>query len=490
MPQEKNNIHTPYIKWEFLFFHKKNSDFTLKYIITPAIFIYVLSYALVPFSNGDPAFYSIVGRGLVRDHILPYHYAFDHKPLGNYIFYGIWDCLIPFYSGKFTLLAITLSAIFVGLCRIFGNFSQWTAFILLTIGGSIFDVMSGNSELVVVTGEALCLSLMLRGIQKNRNSLFFLAGIVASFIINVNYLAAVCLLGPVAFLLLSPGWFRISRSFSVVIGGLVGLGLLFSPYLMPENGSLYAYFSMQHEFLRHYSGTTRERIRCLLLVGFYVFLMWPVLAAWYRRFPMLGWTQTSRKNFVLPLWFLSSIPATLLSGHPFDHYFQLCFAPAVIMWAILLKQDVVFTRYAFIPFFMVASFSITHNTLNNFKDRFYHSQVDYAAISKEVGQRKVLNIRAYQTVFYLSDLKPFDIYLFRDHIDVLYGRNAGLHYMDDLQRQPPYVVMSYDACERHEVEMPVCQWVQTHYQLIYSVNVRRSKPNKLSLSLYKLVHSG
>lgn len=87
----------------------------------------------------------------------------------------------------------------------------------------------------------------------------------------------------------------------------------------------------------------------------------------------------------------------------------------------------------------------------------------------------------------MSDLRPFDIYLFPDHLDILYGQRSWQHYMQDLAKNPPYLVMPYDGCARHEVEAPVCQWIQMHYRLSYSINVRPSKPHKLSFSLYKFI---
>lgn len=462
----------------------------LKYGMLLAIFLYILSYALLPFTDGDPAYYTILGRGMLRDHLLPYHYAFDHKPFGIDLFYGLWDLLTPFYRGKFTLLALILSGVFVCLCRTFGSFSRRTAFVLLIVGGSMFNILSGNSELILLTGEALCLTLMFKGVEQNRQSLFFIAGFVAAFIVNVNYLAALCLLAPAALLLLSPGWFCIARCCLAVVGGIIGLIVLFMPYFVAGHGDLQTYFFMQRDFLHHYSGSLQERLLCLFWTAVYVLLISPVLIAWCRRFSLSDWTEENRKNLLLPLWFCSSLPATMLSGHPFSHYFLLCFAPAVIMWTILLRQGVAFSRYAFVPFFILAMFYIAHNTVKNFHSFFYNNLIDYTEIRKEIGEKKVLNIRAYQTLFYMSDLRPFDIYLFHDHLDILYGQLAWQHYMQDLAQNPPYLAMPYDGCARHEVEAPVCQWIQTHYRLIYAINVRPSKPHKLSFSLYKLVTPG
>ncbi|NSL91701.1 hypothetical protein [Acetobacter syzygii] len=463
-----------------------NGYVTIKYIFLAVLFFYIASYLVIPFSNGDPAYYTIIGRGILQHHILPYNYAFDHKPFGINLFYGLWDCIIPFYSGKFAILALILSVVFVYTCRAFGEYSRRTAFILLIGAGSLFNVLAGNSELVLVTGEALCLSLIFKGIQKNKGILFFLSGLVASLIFNINYLSSVCLFGPVALMLLSPDWFRLSRC-SLVIGGFItGLILLFSPYFFAENGAIQAYFSMQHEFLKHYSGSIHDRILCFLLMSMYVLIFSPVLIAWWKNYGFVNYKEEKLKQLILPCWFLSSLPATMLSGHPYEHYFLLCFAPAVIMWAILIHDGVTFKIYAFLPLIILELLSVEKNTRTNFKTSIHSNRVDYAAISREVGQNKVLSLRAYHAAFYMSNLWPFDIYLFGDHTDIMYGPLAGQHFIQELQKKPPFVIMRYDACNRHEVENSVCEWVYRYYRLVYSVNVQANKPNKFSLSLYKI----
>ena len=462
-----------------------NGCIIIKYMSLAILFFYIVSYLVIPFSNGDPAYYTIVGRGIFQHHILPYNYAFDHKPFGINLFYGLWDLITPFYSGKFTILALFLSAFFVNMCRIFGEYSRRTAFILLISAGSLFNVLAGNSELVLVAGEALCLSLLFKGIQRNNGIFFFISGFVASLIFNINYLSSVCLFGPIALMLLYPNWFRLSRCCLVIIGCMAGLIVLFFPYFFAGSGALQTYFSMQHNFLKHYSGSIHDRILCFLLMSMYVLILSPVLISWGKIYGFENYKEVNVKHLILPCWFLSSLPATMLSGHPYEHYFLLCFAPVVIMWAILIHEGVTFKIYAFLPLIILELLSVEKNTRTNFKTSIHSNRVDYARISREVGQNKVLSLRAYHAAFYMSNLWPFDIYLFGDHTDIMYGPLAGQHFMQELQKNPPFVIMRYNACNRHEVEALVCEWVHKNYNLVYSVNVQDNKPNKFSLLLYK-----
>lgn len=461
----------------------------LKYLLISLVVVYVLSYCVIPFSDGDPAYYVLIGRGLLRDHILPYNYAFDHKPFGVYLFYGLWDRLAPFVPGKFTLLAVLLSGAFVTIGRVFGAFNRGLAFVILIVCGAIFDVLSGNTELVLAVSEALILALMLKGIETAKGSLFFLAGCLSALAVNVNYLAGVCLLGPEALLLLSPGWFRLSRCVMVFLGVIVGLVVLFSPYLIVGHGALQTYFSMQRSFLHQYSGALSDRLQCVFWMMVYLGLMLPILLGWIRRFPVNLADEASRRSMILPVWFASSFPATLLSGHPYQHYFILCFAPATLMLAILFREGALPPRLALMPLWIFTVFFMGTEVKRNVSIALHTSRVDYAQIARQVGHAKVLDIRTFHAVFYLSDLKPFDVYLFHDHIDIFFRQNAWKRYMQDLQQHPLYVVAPYMGCERHEVEAPVCQWLQDHYTLTYAVNVRHShknRPNKFSLSLYKL----
>lgn len=461
----------------------------LKYLLIALVVVYALSYCVIPFSDGDPAYYVLIGRGLLRDHILPYNYAFDHKPFGVYLFYGLWDRIAPFTLGKFTLLAVLLSGAFVTISRAFGSFNRGLAFGLLTVCGAIFDVLSGNTELVLVVAEALILALMLKGIETNKTGLFFLAGCLSALAVNVNYLAGVCLLGPMALLLFSPGWFRLSRCVMAGLGGVVSLVALFSPYLIVGHGALQSYFSMQRSFLHNYSGALSERLQCVFWMTFYLGLMLPILLGWIRRFPFNLADESTRRTMILPVWFASSFPATLLSGHPYQHYFILCFAPATLMLAILFREGAFPSRLALMPLWLSSVFFMGTEVKRNVTIALYTSRVDYTEIARQVGQAKVLDIRTFHAVFYLSDLRPFDVYLFSDHIDIFFRQNAWKRYMQDLAQNPLYVVAPYKGCERHEVEAPVCQWLHDHYTQAYAVNVRhihKSRPNKFSLSLYKL----
>lgn len=453
---------------------------------------YFVSDSILPFSNGDIAYYVVVGRGMLRDHLLPYTYAFDHKPLGVYLVYAVWDYIVPLPYGKFELLACVLMVAFVLLCRIFGSFNNWLAWLILTVGGSVFGVLDGNTETVLVVGEALFLRLLYKGNTQGDPFLFFVAGLVFSGVVNVNYLSAVCLFLPSLLLFLAPGWFRLKHIMLAAMGLVVGLLVLFSPYLVEGHGALQTYFSMQSAFLHHYGASLKARMRSVLWCGIYTALLFPVLQGWFKRFP-LSLHGTARKTLLLPLWFLSSVPAVILSGHPFEHYFILCFAPAAIMAAILFEKSYAFPKYSLLPFALFSIGYMVQDTRKILNERLYYNRVDYAFLSKEIGTQKVLNIRADHTAFYSADLRPFDVYLFPTHIDIVFGKeNAWKRYMQDLVRGPAYVLTPYDGCARNQVEPVVCRWLTTHYKRIYSLNTRRvhtEKAQRFSLDLYKLVLS-
>lgn len=469
------------------------SSFNLMYFLVFLIAIlfggYLLSYAILPFSNGDTAYYVVLGRGILREHALPYSYAFDHKPLGVYLFYGLWDKLVPLTYGTFLCLACLLMAAFVAVCQHFCSFNRWVAWILLVACGAGFSVLDANTETVLVTGEALILSLLYRGATQQKPVLFFLAGVILSYVSNINYLSVVCLFLPCGLILLSPGWFRVKNVALAFVGLCAGLCVLFSPYILEGHGALQTYFSMQREFLHYYSGSWKARLETVLWSTLYTLVLGPILLAWIKAFRP-GLQMTHRKALILPLWFVSSLPATVLSGHPFDHYYFLCFAPTCIMLACLLQKPHIFPRYALLPLGIFSVVEMGSHIHKNIKESLYLSRVNYTGISDEIGKNKVLNIRADHTVFYSSDLRPFDIYLFQDHVDIRFGKeNAWKRYMQDLFHRPVYVVTPYDGCARQSVEAPVCQWLQTHYTRIYSVNTRhihQQKYQRFSLDLYKL----
>ena len=238
----KKDISSTYYILSNYFFSKKLVPSLILLLIS---ILYISSYILSPFSNADPAFYTIIGRSYLRDGIIPYHYIFDHKPVFIYMFYGIWDFLLPFTNGKFTILAILLSAVFVFSCSIFGKYNKILAALILLLIGAPFDPLSGNSEIVLISLEAVCFCFIQMGINKNKEKYYIFSGVLSSIVININYLSAICLLLPMVILIFFEGIFSFKRIIFFIIGNIIGITIVFMPLIIAVNKYIENYFYLQ-----------------------------------------------------------------------------------------------------------------------------------------------------------------------------------------------------------------------------------------------------
>ncbi len=463
------------------------------FIISLCSIFYIFSYLILPFSTADTTFYALIGRGMLQEHMLPYQYVFDHKPVGVYVLYGVWDALTaPLPVGKFTVLALLSLAAFAAMARSIWHTRWLWVFAALVLLGAPFELLAGNTETLLITTELAVIWLTRKGTfattqQTNRALLLMAAGATFGLTVNINYLEGICLFLPVCFLLLT----NTRPLFNVVLfalGTCGGLAVLFSPYLVQGHHALADYFTLQHTFLHSYSAKLSKRIKAVLLLAAYLAVFSPILIKWFGQKSILK-TAPTPDTTLLTLWFVSSVPAVLLSGHPFSHYSGLWFAPVSIMLVLLAQQKIHFSGWAFAPLATVVVLSGVDETHKNLKDYINFKQIDYTRVSDLVQQQKVLNIRTPHTHFYMAHLHSFDRYLFRDHIDIIYGKNAAQHYLQDLSQHPAFVMLPYQACTSGTIEQPVCAYIQQHYQQVYSVRIGkpgRKKPNRFSFELYKI----
>lgn len=448
----------------------------------------ILSFLYLPYGNGDTVYYTMVGRGIFRDHMLPYSYAFDHKPWGVYLFYGAWDKICPFFHGDFFFLSLVLGSVTLYFCRFFGTFNIITALFIYIFVGNIFGILDGNTENVLTACSSIVLAVLYNGLSNKRFVNYFIPGFMIPLLININYLVAVSLFLPVLFLLFSPRFFKLQYIFIFSIGCIVGLLTSFSPYLIEGNNALQSYFRMQHDFLQNYGGNTVSRISSVLCTIAYTVMFLPVLLLWYRKYRE-EMRAGEPSSLLLPLWFISSLPATVLSGHPFNHYYILCFVPLVIMVSVLFYQNVKFPRYSFLFLCIVSIISQGFCTGRNIRWLWDMSFIDYALITREAAHQRVLNIRADQAFFYMGDFRTFDRYAFTDHVDIMFGAGAEKRYLNDLAQHPPLVMTPFNACMTGNAERSVCDVLKKNYTLIYSVNALTQRKGKLpyfSLDLYRL----
>ncbi|AOW48311.1 hypothetical protein [Acetobacter ascendens] len=463
------------------------------FIITLYSIFYIFSYLILPFSTADTTFYALIGRSLLQEHMLPYQYVFDHKPVGVYALYGVWDALTaPLPVGKFTVLALLSLAAFAAMARSIWHTRWLWVFAALVVLGAPFELLAGNTETLLITTELAVLWLTrkstLATTQHTARTLWLLAaGVTFGLTVNINYLEGICLFLPVCFLLLTN-----TRPFFNValfaLGTCGGLAVLFSPYLAEGHHALADYFTQQHQFLHAYSAKLSKRIKAVLLLAAYLAVFSPILIKWFGQKSILK-TAPAPDTTLLTLWFVSSVPAALLSGHLLNHYSILWLGPITIMFSKLVENHTNFSIYSFLPLIFFQSYNIQNDIHKNIKEYENINYINYRYIYEITKYQKILNIRAQQSHFYMGHLISFDKYLFHDHIDIVYGKNAAQHYLQDLSERPAFVMLPYEGCSTGKVEQSICSYIQQHYRQVYSVRVgklNRKKPNRLSFELYKI----
>lgn len=469
----------------------KNKVFV--FIICLCSIFYIFSYLILPFSTADTTFYALIGRSLLQEHILPYQYVFDHKPFGVYVLYGVWDALTAQLPvGKFTVLALLSLAAFAAMARSIWHTRWLWVFAALALLGAPFELLAGNTETLLITTELAVLWLARKGtlatIQPTPRILWLLAaGVTFGLTVNINYLEGICLFLPVCFLLLANTRPVLNISL-FAIGTCGGLAALFAPYFIQGHHALADYFTQQHQFLHAYSAKLSKRIKAVLLLAAYLAVFSPILIKWFGQKSILK-TAPTPDTTLLTLWFISSVPAALLSGHLLNHYSILWLGPITIMFAMLVENYTKFSIYSLLPLILFQSYNIQNDIHKNIKEYSNLNHINYKYIHEITENQKILNIRAQQSHFYMGHLISFDKYLFHDHIDIVYGKNATQHYLQDLAEHPVFVMLPYKGCSTGEIELSVCSYIQQNYHQVYSVRIgkiNRKKPNRLSFELYKL----
>ncbi|ANA13024.1 hypothetical protein [Acetobacter oryzifermentans] len=466
------------------------------FIISLCSIFYIFSYLILPFSTADTTFYALIGRGMLQEHMLPYQYVFDHKPVGVYVLYGVWDALTaPLPVGKFTVLALLSLAAFAAMARSIWHTRWLWVFAALVLLGAPFELLAGNTETLLITTELAVIWLTRKGTfattqQTNRALLLMAAGATFGLTVNINYLEGICLFLPVCFLLLT----NTRPLFNVVLfalGTCGGLVVLFSPYLVQGHHALADYFTLQHTFLHSYSAKLSKRIKAVLLLAAYLAVFSPILIKWFGQKSILK-TAPTPDTTLLTLWFVSSVPAALLSGHPFSHYSGLWFAPVSIMLVLLAQQKEALPIGALAPACALTLFSGGQEIQVNLTLHQNLEKIDYAKVANMAAGQKVLNIRAHHAHYYMANLISADRYLFRDHIDIIFKKQTTQHYLDDLAQRPAFVMLPYAGCQTGAIEQPVCAVLQSHYQQVYAVRTVHKKTrhkidaSDLSFELYKI----
>lgn len=442
--------------------------------------VYLGSFFCTPFNDWDVSFYPVIGRGIFEHHMLPYNYAFDHKPYLTYVFYYMWCQLEPLVNGRFTLLALAcagLASYFLG--KVYG-INKWKILFCLSIFSAFSDFFDGNTEVIQILLISIFVYLIIESCTSKSGLFLFCAGSVFSIAANVNYLSGFILA------LVSAAFF-VSTSLSIrrislfIFGICSSLFIIFLPFLVASHGSINEYFSMQHHFIHNYASNLMERFKGILYLLCDLLFFSPVIFLWIRE----KYYSQNIKYKILSMWFVASVLATSLSGHAYTHYFSLLYVPSIVMLVILYNDGKFLYRYTLLPLVLYVEASMILAIISNINSMKHTGEENPKFIASVVGHNKVLNINSDHSLYYLANLEPFEKFSFQGQMEINYKDNYNDVYMADLIKGPGFVILPYRGCISHVIDKNICDFIFKNYKLDY-VSYNKKSPEKVGGRYYEL----
>lgn len=430
-----------------------------------------------PLNDWDEMNYALIARSLMSGD-LPYHGAFDHKPIALYYIYSLF-----FQIFGYTLTAIRLMPfVAIGL----------TSWLLLKIAKKQFPPNFHFVALSVILFMAICASFGNGGLASNTEILQMpifagwwlaatncpesgwrrplLLGALAGLAAQVNYLGGFVLAISTALFLAWPLFSRCSRAkfLSFVASGTVALGafiavalVMLAPLILA--GDLQQYFFMQFGALSGYQGVMNndKLVRAVVSVGISAgfFLVLLACNSWYDgsfwKVTLVARTQLLQ----LALAFIVTLIAIGLTKRLYPHYFNLLVVPSTLILLILLESASArsLNRFAFLAAglgMLLMARGAWDVYLKDWRDNF-KQQHEIARLTKEIrnharsGER-VLLLNLNPVLYFLADVTPstrfvFRGQLFQDRFLSSIGSNLEQEIAIALETAPVFALACFDS---------------------------------------------
>ncbi|WP_367159976.1 hypothetical protein ABUE34_13125 [Kozakia baliensis] len=433
--------------------------FLIIFIITISA-IYIISYLRLPFEDHDTLLYVIIGRALINNHILPYGYVFDHKPILLYAIYGIWTKIIPLEKGSLALLSLVSISLFANMAKHFWNLPFCIVWFSLLLFGAPFLILSGNTEMVFfpfLFGSIIFL-------EKPGRAAAIAGGVSIGLAAEINYISVFSIVLPAIYLAFQRARKSPLDVFLIALGTIIGFIVPLLPYLFVEKSVFLHYIGMQRLYLGHYGASPQER-----LLSIELFLLLSLCFAPIIFVSLKNCTKSPQR--VALIWALSGVVACCASGHPFRHYFLLVLIPLSLLIASQWKTlPLRMFWISLAPAILLAGYGTIHDISHNIKLYRRIQAMDFSALHRKIGKTPVLNIQASHVPFALADLQSQTPFLFQHHVQILYGDNARAWYGQELARAPRFVMTSPQLC-MPPLDMPeICAFISERYRLVRTEN--------------------
>lgn len=455
-------------------------------LLCSSILYVIFVFLPVPYKDHDTLIYALIGKAIYSDGILPYDYAFDHKPFLTYFMYGP----LAFFEGPQNIFAIFSLVCLIIISKIIHVvfLSRSMPFLLILFIMSVATIWnvsySGNTEIVYISLQFLSLGFALR--SKDQPTKLIASAAFAVAAVNVNYIAGIPLAPALLFCLYSTsGSFRefITRSF-IYFAGSVCIYLAMVALLALAGADIGNYFSMQFKFLSGYSGTVQ-----IPSMEFVVLTLGPVsVLAVALLIPVVKVVPQHKILCKTLLVFISfSFFSFAISGKYFTHYAFTITAPVSVVF-LTLKYSQIWMRALFS---VILIFAASSQFILTYKlSKFYYNQVDlrtyYSLLAREVKKYPIMSMNASIVPLYYAKLQPFHPLVWKNHPNIIFGEETDQYYTELLTQKPVFVMTNNSWCNNDGSSWIACVTLKDRYS---EVQTMEDKWPAVGYSLYKLNHS-
>lgn len=426
-----------------------------KYLITFLFILFasIYLYSNLPFIDHDTVMYSIIGRDIFETQSLPYTKTFDHKPIVTYYIYGFLNLILHSNLNLITSLACCLISALI-LCK--RNLNSF--FILssgLIFGSAVFSRLSGNTEILMLP----FISAYLYTFDKKGLSKFFVLGVLAAILFNINYLAAVIMM-PVSLYMFFNNTFAnsIKSIIYFLLGFLTASFFIFLPFIA-WNQSILDYFNLQHQFLKSYSNPITFNSNKVLIA--YILLLTPPLIIFI-------YFLKKDKDFILYiLLFLGTVLGAISSGHGYGHYLVPLSIPMSLMFLSTLTYNKLYTLLGIVPTTLVLAFLLM------MKIPIIKSPNGSTYLLSDQGKKDLLhinqlaqmdntslNIKSSHVIYLFSKARNINKLVFFDHPDIFYGKDSEKYYIEQINKHPHLIMTEINMCQSNS---NVCDLIKKNY---------------------------
>jgi len=436
-------------------------------VIIAALTSFYFGYA---FTNHDSVIYKIIADGILDHDQMPYSYAFDHKPAFLYYAYAAFSLIYPFKMGFFAAISlffyfITAALVSFYCYRSIRNLAGLTLAVIFFCFP--FVDFSGNTEIIYSSLSIASLLILMK--SRNKFIVAF-SGSLAIFAVNTNYMAGIALSLPTVFLLLETGIAStIKRSLWYAAGVVAGLLIVFVP-LQLTVGVMDGYFKPQISFLSAYGsgGISYHETFLFFLPVMVSVLLCPVLYAIVKK----GAIGSRRDIIASALCFAACVLSIMLARKPFMHYSAIFIIPCCVFAVAAGKNALAIIALSALPFNIYYQ-DLTHS-LFKLHERLEASytkkkEAEFIELHELVGNSKVFSFRASHVLFYLSDMKPYDKYIWLTHRKQIMGDEEPEYVLTKLKENPEFVMTGNGFCKNSGNLKEACEYVESNYTLERSV---------------------